>query len=414
MAEVWLCNPFDNLVEEGARPQRYALLADELARRGHRVVWWTSDFNHLRKARRSRPGGTALPAAYRAADGVEMRLLPTLPYRSNVGLARIRSHRGFARAWAVEGLRAVATGALPVPGLIVASLPPLGTHAVARSFRARWGSTVVADIQDAWPENFEGALPLPSCLRHLAWKILLAPSRRAACDAYRLSDGLSAVGESYLALAGSYGSDRPGHLCLLGIGETVPSVEEHPASRPLRFVYAGNMGCSVYDIDTVLRAVVRLRAEGVPVELELAGAGPDERRLRALAGGCDAIRFHGFLDKPSLAGLLRSCDVGVIPMFGRSLVAVPNKVADYASSGLAVLNGLTGETARLLGRYDAGRPYRAGDADSCARAMRRLAGDREAIAAMRRNALRMADEVFLARRIYPRFAAFLEGLLPGR
>lgn len=414
MAEIWLCNPFDNLVEEGARPQRYALLAAELVRRGHHVVWWSSDFNHLLKTRRSRSDGTALPSAYTSADGVEMRLLPTCPYRSNVGLKRIRSHRAFARAWSAEGLRSVESGSLPVPALIVASLPPLGTHAVARSFRKRWGSVIVADIQDAWPENFEGLLPLPSPLRHLAWKIIFASSRRAARDAYCLSDGLSAVGEKYLSLAKAYGSKLPGHLCLLGIDEAVPSVEAHPDSRPLRFVYAGNMGSSVYDIDTLLKAMARLRARGVPVELELAGAGPGERRLRALAGDSAAIHFHGFLDKASLTGLLRSCDVGVIPMFDRSLVAIPNKVADYASAGLAVLNSLTGETARLLERYGAGCPYRAGDVESCASAIKRLADDREALESMRGKALRMANEIFLARKIYPCFVAFLEERLARR
>lgn len=414
MADIWICNPFDNLVGEGARPQRYALLASELARRGHRVVWWSSDFNHLKKTRRQRPDGTPLPACHRTEDGVSIRLLETPPYRSNVGTERLRSHRAFARRWEAEGVRLVESGELPPPALLVVSLPPLGTHAVARAFRERWGAAVVVDVQDAWPENFEGLLPLPPPLRHLAWTVLFASARRVARAAYRLSDGLSAVGEGYLALADRYGAVCPRHLCLLGIDGVVDSVEGHGPEEPLRLVYAGNMGSRVYDLGTLLRAVGRLQTAGKGVELDLAGAGPSEERLRALASGRPAIRFHGFLGKGALRDLFRSCDVGVIPMFDRSLVAIPNKVADYAASGLAVLNSLTGETARLLSRYDAGTGYRAGDVASCAAAIMRLHENRSGLEEMRRKSVRMAREVFLAEAIYPRFADFLEQRLPRR
>ena len=101
---IWLCNPFDNLVEEGARPQRYALLAAEFARRGHAVTWWTSDFSHARKARRAAADGTPLPHAYANAQGVFMRLVATPPYARNVSLRRVRSHRAFARGIPDPGL----------------------------------------------------------------------------------------------------------------------------------------------------------------------------------------------------------------------------------------------------------------------------------------------------------------------
>ena len=49
---VWIENPFDNLPEEGFRPQRYWLMADAFSRAGHDTVLWTADFNHTTKARR--------------------------------------------------------------------------------------------------------------------------------------------------------------------------------------------------------------------------------------------------------------------------------------------------------------------------------------------------------------------------
>ena len=89
---VWIANPFDNLPPEGARPQRYWLMARAFARAGHRVTLWSSDFSHARKAPRALVDG-----ARWEGDGFRLVLVPTPPYPRNVCLRRILSHRAFAR-----------------------------------------------------------------------------------------------------------------------------------------------------------------------------------------------------------------------------------------------------------------------------------------------------------------------------
>ena len=124
----------------------------------------------------------------------------------------------------------------------------------------------------------------------------------------------------------------------------------------LRLLYAGNMGAS-YDLATVVTGVKEM--EGVT--LDLAGTGPREPMLRALAEGCDRIRFHGYLDEKGLRDFLVQGDVALVPMFDASCVGVPGKMGDYTAAGLPVLNSLTGETERLLAEHGAGFMYTAGD-----------------------------------------------------
>ena len=122
--KVWIENPFDNLPAEGFRPQRYWLMAEAFAKAGHDVTLWTSDFSHAKKAPRT---------ILSSPDAFRIRLVRTLPYRSNVSLARIRSHRAYARRWLDEARAdAKANGA---PDIVVVSLPPLSTADAALALK---------------------------------------------------------------------------------------------------------------------------------------------------------------------------------------------------------------------------------------------------------------------------------------
>lgn len=407
---IWICNPFDNLVEEGARPQRYAMLSSELARRGHAVTWWTSDFSHPLKARRVRPDGAPLDHAYVNADGVAMRLLPTRPYSGNVSLRRVKSHKAFAKEWLRQATLETRDGSLPRPDMIVTSLPPISTHAAAAAMKDAFGCRLAVDIQDAWPDAFEGILPLPAPLRRLFARLFFGGARKAVRKAFLGASKITAVSEAYLQApeAATEDSDTPPKMAAfrLGISEAVAAIEP-VAEGPVRLVYGGNMGAS-YDLKTLVRAVARVESmQPGTAHLDLAGTGPDEKTLRQMAAGCRAITFHGFLKHGEYAALLRRSEVGVIPMFGRSCVTVPNKFADYAAAGLAILSCLPGETEELVEDIGTGATYCAGESTDLADAILALSSDRKALTATRQRALDLAKSEFLAPKIYPAMCDFL-------
>ena len=135
---IWIANPFDNLPPEGARPQRYWLMARAFARAGHRVTLWSSDFSHARKA----PRALASDARWEG-DGFRLVLVPTPSYPRNVCLRRILSHRAFAR-----NLRNLAELEPQRPDLVIASLPPLASAAALAAFCRARGIAFVVDVMD--------------------------------------------------------------------------------------------------------------------------------------------------------------------------------------------------------------------------------------------------------------------------
>lgn len=400
---VWINNPFDNLPGEGRRPQRYNLLCRALAKAGHTVTWWSSDFSHATKRLRR------LPPVYDAPEGFRVRLVPTLPYFDNVGFRRARSHRLYAADWEEMALDGVEHGAFPKPDLVLTSWPPMETADVARRFRDRWGCKVVLDVMDAWPENFARLIPGPDWLRDILWRLFCARAIRRARRAYRGADAVSAVGVTYLGLAMRYGCRAPRHLCYHGImrmnnGATRYSLDE---TEPLRLIYVGNMGRS-YDLSTVVRAVRDLYARGENIRLDLAGTGPREPLLRREAAACPAIRFHGYLSNEDMQQLLADSDLAVVPMFPDSRVAVPYKLADYTAAGLPMICCLTGETQALIERYGAGTQYRAGDQADFTRVLTAYLHQRSRLTREALASARLARESFMMDTIYPEFVRFLE------
>ena len=356
---VWIQNPFDNLPAEGYRKQRYWLMCEAFVRAGHRVVFWTSDFSHAKKGIRDRGLGIRDWGLGIGGQGIEVRLIPTPPYSKNVSLARLRSHRAYAKEWmrlALGNRTFEHSEHSNIPSLIVTSTPTLSAAAAALAIGRALGAKVVVDVMDAWPETFERLAP-----KGLRWltKPFLAGMYRTARRIYREADLVTGVCERYRELTGRSDYYLAYHGIDLGLQSPAFCPRPHDTTRRTRLVYAGNLG-KTYDLATVVKAV-----EANPdFELDVAGFGE-------FACGCPRVRFHGLLSGPDLQALLAQCDVGIVPMKADSWVGVPYKFCDYSQAGLAIVSSLGGESSALLVKYRCGATYAAGDASSLTAAIRK-------------------------------------------
>jgi glycosyltransferase involved in cell wall biosynthesis len=116
-------------------------------------------------------------------------------------------------------------------------------------------------------------------------------------------------------------------------------------------------------------AIVAARAAGVP--LVVAGEGPDEGRLRALAGGSAGIRFAGRLDAGALAQARAQAGVVLVP--SRWEEPCPYAVLDALAAGVPVLVSDRGGLPEMVGSV--GRPLPPGDADAWGTALAELWND---------------------------------------
>lgn len=133
-------------------------------------------------------------------------------------------------------------------------------------------------------------------------------------------------------------------------------------------------------------AIVAARAAGFP--LAIAGAGPDEARLRALAAGAD-VRFLGRLGPEAMAAARAGAALALVP--SRSEEMGGYVVLEALAAGLPVLVSDLGGLPELVEPESVLAPR---DVDAWAAALRALAADPGRRAALGERALARARERF--------------------
>jgi glycosyltransferase involved in cell wall biosynthesis len=134
--------------------------------------------------------------------------------------------------------------------------------------------------------------------------------------------------------------------------------------------------------------IARKRAPAMPLELILAGVGPDGDRLRTLArqrGVADAVRFEGWVEYALMPALLGAVDAVVLPSYWDPF---PVAVIEAMAAGLPVLgSNACGSVRERVVHRESGFVHHAGDVASLAEHMRAVAEDPMLRATMGRAAL---------------------------
>jgi glycosyltransferase involved in cell wall biosynthesis/O-antigen/teichoic acid export membrane protein len=397
---VWLVKIGEPIPRHGTGARmRGVVLAETLARRGHRVLWWTSAWDHFGK-RWLFPGDEHL----RLGEGVEAFAIRGTGYRRNTSPARLVDHRVLAWRW--ERL----AGAHPPPDVMVVAMPTHDLAFRAVRFARRRGVPVVLDLRDPWPDSFTDLAP--PVLRP-AFRALLARERAMLRHAVGGADSMVAVTEALLQREYRRGSRAPGPLDRVFYTGRQPGAAEAGAGtappewiRRLegRFVVAFTGTFAFYHDPTIaLRAAERMPQAA----FVLAGGGGLLEQVRERARTLPNVVLPGWLGAADLAHLLRASHVGICPSPTAAEV-FPNKAFGYFAAGLPVVSSFGGDIHRLIERRGMGLNYPPGNANALAECLERLRSDPALRERMARSAERAYAELFDAGRTMEEYADHVE------
>ena len=407
--KIWIVNPYGTLPSEGWREYRSFLLAKALAKRGHEVTCWISDFEHRSKSYRT-SGELHDPLL---SEGVRVIAVHSSAYRRNISLNRIFYEINFGKNWTL------AAENQSTPDVIVLGDPALFFGSPVAKYAKCHGAKLVLDVIDLWPELFTVALP--KFLQPLG-NVIFHPMFRKRKKLANACNALVAVSQDYLNVVNlSVQSKLPSMVAYLGIDVQQQRAQPINAalgqklilfkeSFSILVVYAGTLG-DAYDMDLLLEVVRRTDAQGRSIGFVVAGDGPRKADVIAAANQYPKnLLFLGQVPSEDLTTLYAVADVGLMTYVPGSTVAMPVKFFDYLAGGLAIISSLGRDVGELIEKYKVGMTYKAANVDDLMNRLVFLESHPLELAKIKTNSHSLADAYDSALQ-YEKYSDFLERLV---
>lgn len=302
-----------------------------LENRGFQVTILTSDFNHQKKKK--------IKDKIKGCEYVRVK-----PYKKNLSISRIISHRGFAKEIErkLEELK---------PNFMYVLLPPNTVGAVCGKYKQEHSKCkFVIDIIDLWPES----MPL-NYLKYTffykVWKnyrdktISFADYIFMECQLYQevLGTKLRRIHTEVLPL---YKIQKEN--VSIYVKQALSKQEYNKQDHYLNICYLGSINY-IIDIDAICN-VIRVLSKSFHVKLHIIGDG--ERRSFFLdklkINGYDYIYYGEIYDELKKACIMTHCDFGLNMMKQDVKVGLTIKSIDYLSVGLPFINNIKGDTWKLV------------------------------------------------------------------
>ena len=331
---------------------RFLYLA-ELLSSNYEVTLVTSRFRHFDKNFRGDVDNIDV--------GFRVVLIDEPGYSKNVSVKRLYSHFVFCRNFKSWFDRQ------KYFDVIYSAYPLIETNKyLIKRKKQGLKSKIIVDIQDVWPESISSAFPYLKCFPKK-----LMPFSRKADYVYSNADALVAVSETYLKRALTVSNTL--NYKFVYIGSDFNIIKNAPVKSfdndLVKLFYLGTLSFS-YDIETVIKSVNTLVAEGYPIEFHVFGGGPIENSLKKIAG--DSIFFHGYLEYEEMISYAKGCDIAVNPIKKMAAQSVTNKLSDYLSLGKPIISSQNcEEVKKLLSSVDS-EFYRSGSIDSFSSSVKKM------------------------------------------
>lgn len=406
--KVWLVNPHDAVPGEPWGYKHGMFLARTLAERGHQVTYWASNFSHATKQFRSQGWGEM-----QEGENIRILMVPVRKYEKHASITRLLSLADYARNLLRRGKQEER------PDCIIATNPiPFGDYACVK-LKQYHKTYLITDLRDLWPDIF--VIVFPKWMHSLA-RLGMAPLYALRKYAFQNSDAVTAVCESYMQYANSFApkTKKMPHRVVYSTGvemERFHQMMSAPAEAgdlekrdgEVWVTYAGTLG-RAYDVEALMESTRIAAADprGKNVRFVIAGDGP----LRGVVE--DFISKHrptnvtylGPLDMPRLCRLYAKSDVGLSIYARGTTVALPAKAFDYYAAEIPIVNSVNGEFEAFLKAKNLGVNYVAGDPQSLAESILKLASDAATRSAMK-QCLKAVAPQFDRDRQYAQFAELL-------
>ena len=390
---------------------RTGIMAEALSRSGHKVVWWTSTFNHYNRCQRFSHN-----QRLQVTENYSIQYVKSTGYKKNISLARLKDNRVMAKNFAklVEHEKCF-------PDVIIVSIPTAELACEAIRFAKSRGIPVVLDVRDLWPDFILESVP--AVLKPFAY-IGLLPLIRTTRWVFRNADAVVGLTDDFVNWGLSYANRKRGPLDrVFPMGYIKKRLNDEEKAEGnifwesynigahdgiLNVVFVGSLG-RTSDLFIVLDAARLLQNRCTPVRFIICGDGEQYSTLQKIAVTLDNVIMPGWINDVQIRTLLEHAHIGLAPYIASPNYTknLPNKPAEYLSAGLAIATSLsTGPLVNLIEEYDCGFSYM-NNADILADKLMSYT-DQGTLYEARKNAIKVFESHLNGDKIYFNMISYLE------
>ena len=328
MKNAVIITPFDNY----SYPVRIKYVERMLIEKGYNVLIISADFDHRNKT---------VYSEYRK----NLELLHVPPYYKNLSIARIRSHKEFAkkvqrRLYELN------------PDLVYCSAPPNFLFKyVSKYKRDKQTTRLIYELGDLWPET----LPLRKILKSLAGPILITWSRLRDRN-IGFADYVIYECQMFKDVVSKAHLNVPCSVIYLSKEDYYKGnyIVEDNLTGPLRFAYVGSIN-NIIDIDLITEIMKRICSKR-EAELVVIGAGENSNTLfrKCDTAGVKYENHGAIYDEERKHQILSTCQFGLNIMKDSVVVGATMKSLEYFHEGLILINNIKGDTQSIVKDYHCG------------------------------------------------------------
>lgn len=304
------------------------MLYDALENIGYEPLRFKSNFDHFEKQK-------IKEESYKSNQ--RYKLFPTIGYKRNRSFLRIIAHKYESKTIIKLFHKS------PKPAFAIISLPTIEL-AISTSNYCKFNNIpYFIDIRDLWPDHYYTVIPKKA---HFIIRPYVDLLKKSVAKCFDQSNGVTAISESYEKWVKKLSNVSTQNFPILfdtAFSRTNLSIVKIKEGNAIKIIYAGSFSNS-FDLENVCKII----SETPGIFLYLVGDGPLKQKLFQRHKNQKNIEFLGWLDSKSLATYFNKSHYAIAPYKNNASMSLPNKIYEYLSYNLPVINSLKGEASILI------------------------------------------------------------------
>ena len=316
---IWLVNIGEPLPTEGNKPHRMSNWKLLLENDGYNVKYITTNFEHQRKK------------WIKANLNGYVTLNSFISYKNNISIGRLLNHFCVSISFITYLIKSKEK-----PNLIIVSYPTMLLSLVAVLYGCINKVKVFVDVRDKWPDIFEiNFFISPFLIFHKLIKYFV----------FKYSSFTLAVSPKYL----SWATIKSKNIDFIPLSKPYikPLVRVLDVTKEVNFIFSGSLG-DTYNLDLIFKLSENLTNKKIKHKVFICGDGPKMSSLKLMVIKYPNVILLGWLNNSDLQTQLDNAHFGLMFYNHNSPQGWPNKLIEYMSNGLPIINSLNGESSDLI------------------------------------------------------------------